>query len=77
MLSLGGRFLLLIKVAQNRCELLQGNVKNAFLQRHGTGQDVELVAEPVAELAEHVHVSKEQVVVLTKCCDRLVDVPRR
>ena len=33
------------------------DVKNAFLKEKASGQDVELVVEPVAELAEHLHIS--------------------
>ena len=45
-LSNRGRCLHLTSVAQERLELRKEGVKNAFLQGEGTGQDVELVAEP-------------------------------
>ena len=37
----------------------KGDVKSAFLQAQGTGQDVELVAGPVAELTEHFLISRD------------------
>ena len=77
MLSRRRRSLFLTKVAQNRFKLRQDDVKNASLQGQDTDQDVQLVADPVAELAEHLHLSKEQVVVLTKFCYGQIDAPRR
>ena len=59
-LSRRGRSFFLTKEAQNRFKLRNGDVKHAFLQGQGTGQDVLLVAESVAELAEHPHLTKEQ-----------------
>ena len=53
------------------------DVKNAFLQGTGPGQDMEVAAEPEAELAGHCRISKNQGVVLTKVCHGLIDAPRR
>ena len=55
-------------VAQKRSKLRKEDVKDTFLQGHGTGQNVKLVAEPVVELPRHLHISPNQVVVSTKHC---------
>ena len=63
-------------MAQNRFKWRKEAAKNAFLQGQST-QDVELVAEPVAELAEHRRTSSHEVVVVTTFCYGLIDAPRR
>ena len=65
-------------MVQKRFKLKKGDVKNAFLQGHQPGPDLqELVAEPVPELAEYMGLSADEVVVLTKFCYGLIDAPRQ
>ena len=64
----------------NRSEsVLQGDVKNAFLQ--GTFDDNvvngELATEPVPELCKALNLREDEIVVLTKACYGLIDAPRR
>ena len=54
-----------LKKARNRFKLRKENVKTFVGQGQDTGQDAELVAEPVAELAGHFHISANQVLLRT------------
>ena len=72
-----GRSLNPTNVTHNRRNLRKGGVQTAFLQGQCTGHDVERLAEPVAEVGGPLHMSENQVVVLTRFCCGLIDAPRR
>ena len=73
-----GRSLFFVATAHNQFSIEQGDVKNAFLR--GTFDDKthgELAAEPVPELRKALNLREDEIVVLTKACYGLIDVPRR
>ena len=73
-----GRSLFFMATAHNQFSIEKGDVKNAFLQ--GTFDDKthgELAAEPVPELRKALNLREDEIVVLTKACYGLIDVPRR
>jgi len=79
-ISRRGRSLFLTKVAQRRFHIRKGDVKNAFLQGRGAedaDEELELAADPVPELAEHMGLGPDEIVILTKLCYGLIDAPRQ
>ena len=74
-ISRRGRALSFTKVSQRGVRLRKGDVKNAFLQCHVVNEAQELIADPVPELVEHLGLSPDEVVVLTKFCYGPIDAP--
>ena len=68
---------LFTKVAREILSIMEGDVKNAFLQGHSARDDEHFSAEPVQEVSEFWNLRRDQVVSLRKLCYGLSGAPRQ